>query len=423
MKFITPKNSNYVATVVRIKNIIPLQNCDNVVATSLFGFQAIVKKGTEVGDLGIVFTTETRLSNEYCHFNNLYRHGNLNANQAETGYIEDNGRIKAVKFRGHVSNAIFMPLESLSWLGFDVNDLKEGDDFDEIDGREICRKYEVPVRVGRQFQQEKKRTHSRVDPKHLPEHISTSNFFKYGDMFSKDDDVIVTQKLHGTSIRIGHVIVEKHLNLAHRLLKKLGACIQITEFDTVYGSRKVLKDTNNPYQNHFYGYDLWSDAGSQLNGLLPENYVVYAELIGYTKEGSEIQRDYSYGFPAGTSKLFIYRVAIVNAQGISCDLSWDQVKEFCDKLGVAHVPELWRGKVKKLKMEDFIDTVYFPKFKTAVSLGDGVGKGLVDEGICIRKDGITPVILKAKSPKFFEHESKFLDLGEVDLESSQTEEV
>jgi len=65
MKLLEPENSNYAAQVVEIKSLTDLAGCDNVVGTPLLGFQAIVGKDTEQGDLGIVFTAETQLSEEY----------------------------------------------------------------------------------------------------------------------------------------------------------------------------------------------------------------------------------------------------------------------------------------------------------------------------------------------------------------------
>lgn len=92
MKIEKPKNENSCATVVEIKNIIPLVGCDNIVGTTIFGFQAIVGKDTKVGDIGIVFPAETELSNEHCFNNNLYRHNEKNINKENKGYIEDSGR-------------------------------------------------------------------------------------------------------------------------------------------------------------------------------------------------------------------------------------------------------------------------------------------------------------------------------------------
>jgi hypothetical protein len=88
----------------------PLEDCDNVVGTPIFGFQAIVGKDSKPGDLGIVFPAESQLSEEYCRVNNLFRHGDLNDDESAKGYLEDNRRVKAMKFRGHRSDCLFMPL-------------------------------------------------------------------------------------------------------------------------------------------------------------------------------------------------------------------------------------------------------------------------------------------------------------------------
>src|SRR4051812_25011503 len=109
MKIDKPENSNYCATVVEIKNIIPLVNCDNVVATTIFGFQAIVGKSTKIGDVGIVFPAKSQLSDEFCYNNNLYRHADKNKIESEKGYIKNNRRVRAIKFRGNNSSCLFMP--------------------------------------------------------------------------------------------------------------------------------------------------------------------------------------------------------------------------------------------------------------------------------------------------------------------------
>lgn len=418
MKIDKPENSNYAATVVRLKNIVPLEGCDNVVGTTIFGFQAVIGKDHKVGDIGIVFPAETQLSDEHCYHNNLYRHSDGNADHGQKGYIEDNRRIRAQKFRGHVSNALFMSLDSLAWTRVNLSDLVEGDEFDHLGGKEICRKY-MPKRNPMRNQPAQVKRFTRVDAKHLPEHYDTENFWKNRDKVDPEKEVIVTQKIHGTSIRIANTIVKRKLSLVERVLVKLGVAVQLTEHDYVFGSRKVIKDANNPNQMHYYEADIWSQEGKKLEGLLPENYVVYAELIGYTPDGAEIQKNYSYGIADRTSELYIYRIAIINEQGAITDLSWDQVVEFCAQSGLKSVPEMWRGKLKDLVIENFIDKRFFEEgYRHCLGLGEN--KDIVDEGVCVRADGLRPYILKAKSPKFLEHETKLLDTGVEDLESSQS---
>jgi hypothetical protein len=51
MHLTKPENENYAATVVSIKEVHPLEGCDNVQGTIIFGFQAIVGKDVRPGDM------------------------------------------------------------------------------------------------------------------------------------------------------------------------------------------------------------------------------------------------------------------------------------------------------------------------------------------------------------------------------------
>jgi hypothetical protein len=422
LKLDAPENANYAATVVAITRIVPLANCDNVVATPLLGFQAIVGKDTQVGDLGIVFPAESQLSQAYASLNNLYRHGdrNANADADAKGYLEDNSRVKALKFRGHRSDCLFMPLSSLGFTGADIDQLSIGDTFDKLNGHEICQKYVIkrPHTGTPRVEKNKAKVFKRVDEKFLPEHYDTDNFFRNRDAIAPHRHVVVTQKLHGTSIRIGNTIVRRKLSLRERVAARFGVRVQATEFANVYGSRKVIKDVNNPGQQHYYGTDIWSEEGAKLDGLVPENFIVYGELIGWTADGAPIQKNYTYQVPEGTCDLYVYRVAFVNGQGRVTDIAWEQVKQFCADLGLRHVPELWQGFMEDFDPEQYLDV----KFNEFIGVGVPLAKeSPCDEGVCVRVDGLAPYILKAKSPKFLQHETKMLDQEAPDLEADGSE--
>lgn len=418
MRLQTPENANYAAIVVKLTAITPLEGSDNIVGTPIFGFQAIVGKSSQVGDIGIVFPAETQLNDEFCRENNLYRHRNLNKDESAKGYIEDNRRVKAMKFRGHRSDCLFMPLSSLTFTGVKVDELKIGDTFDELLGHKICEKYQVKRRSRGNTNQAKAVRFTRVDAKFLPEHLDTDNFFRNVAQIPAGSQVVVTQKVHGSSLRAGHTIVTRKLGMIEGLLKRFGVRIEATEYDYVFGSRKVIKDVHNP-DGGFYSSDIWTEAGKRLEGVLPQN-IIYGELVGWTPDGGDIQKNYHYGQPTGTNELYVYRVAVITAQGRLVDLSWDQVKTFCTELGIKHVAELWRGKIEDFDVQQFLDKRFFDSgYTQALPLDDD--KALVDEGVCVRVDGLTPYILKAKSPVFLGYESKMLDEEAVDLESEESQ--
>lgn len=416
INFGKPENENYAATIVQVRMIRELDNCDNVVAIPTLGYQAIVGKDTKLNTLGVLFTAETQLSEAFAAYNNLYRDNTKNNNPLEKGYLDQNRRVKALKFRGHQSDALFLPLTSLAYLGIDVTKLNEGDTFDAINGNTICQKYYIkqPSVPGANTKNVRK-AFSRVDAKFLPEHYATDNYWRNMDKITGLTNVIVTQKLHGTSIRLANTIVKRELKWYERLARKAGLKIQTTEYDHVFGSRRVIKDANNPNQQHFYKEDIWSVVGKDYQDQIPENFVLFGEVVGYTKSGEPIQKNYTYDLKPGNYRLYIYRVAVITNSGQLVDLSWDAVKEFCWMQGFHHVPELWRGAHDEFYANDWINKRYDEEFLHAVPMSGS--KKLVDEGVCVRVEGLAPYILKAKSPIFLQHESAMLDAEVVDLES------
>lgn len=202
--------------------------------------------------------------------------------------------------------------------------------------------------------------------------------------------------------------------------------IKISRFiyDYVYGSRTVIKDPNDP-NSGFYGEDLWTSTGKRLEGLLPKGTVVYAEIVGWTDGNAPIQKGYTYGIPEGQRELYIYRITQINPDGYSVDLSWEQIVEFCLNNGLKHVPVLWAGEYRSGDETygtpgDITSVLDLNLHERVTRAALPVGKGLVDEGVCIRREGLKPIILKAKSPIFLQHETKLLDKEVVDIEAEES---
>lgn len=421
MKLTEPANANYAAVVVRLPKLLDLAGCDNLLGAPLLGFQAIVSKDHNQGDIGIVFGAECQLDADYMSVNGLYRHSELNKNPEAKGYIEENRRVRSIKLRGHRSDCLFMPLDSLSYTGIDVSELKEGDTFDRLGDYEICKKYVIKTKEQRGQKAQVKRF-VRVDPKLFPEHISTDNWFRNSHLIDADAHVYVTQKVHGTSWRGSRSLVLRKLAWKDRVAKRFGVKVDEHEWDAVAGSRKVIKDPGNPLQNDYYDSDIWTLYLDRIGSLIPEGFVVYGELIGQTPEGASIQANYDYEYTNKQCELFVYRVATVNVRGVLTDLSWPQVRQWCNERDLKHVPDLWEGKHGDFVAEDWLDKRFHEAgYSTALPLGDN--KKLVDEGVCVRMDALVPVILKAKSPVFLAHETKLLDKGESDMESDQAEDA
>lgn len=235
-------NVNYAATIVAIPATRVLPKCDNIVGVSLFGSQAIVSKDTTPGTIGVYFPAECQLSAAFLKANNLYRHKELNSSpEGRAGFFEDNGRVRAIKFRGVRSDCFFIPVQSLSFA-CDTSKLKVGDTFDKIDGIEICRKYlrKLPNESKHRMPQKKERF-DRVDSKFMPEHFDTANYWRNKHLIGFANEIIITQKLHGTSVRFANTVVNRKLTLVERVLKWLGFKIRRQSTDTLTEIVRLLK--------------------------------------------------------------------------------------------------------------------------------------------------------------------------------------
>lgn len=459
-----PINENYAATVVEIKNIIPLDNCDNVVHTNIFGNLVIVGKDTKVGDKVLFFPVETKLSIQYLSENNLFRDNTLNTNNTEKGYFEENGRIRCVKFRTHRSQGFVIPVYSLLKFA-DVKDLatlKEGDTFDHINGIKICEKY-VPKEARTPGQggtkQGKKPKESRIVDGQFTLHSDTSHLGKNIHKITPDTLISITNKLHGTSFVVSKVLVKRKLNWFDKLLKWTGVQIVDTEYDMIYSSRKVIKNDTTKDYNHYYKDDVWKYAADELRGYILDGMTIYGELVGFTPSGEAIQKGYDYGYkprerqPNGFEwpsqgdyedyeedihfGIYIYRITYTNLRGVKFEFSANQVQQWCKHNGLNAVPEYFYGRAKELvgtivadgqgykelSLEEW-QALFLMTLQKSYNMEKDceLCKNKVPaEGLVVRVERFDYEAYKLKSFRFSERETKELDKGEIDIETQQSE--
>lgn len=410
----TAPSTNYSAEIIEVHTLLDLPGLDNLKGLPIGGYTALVSKDTQVGDILVAFPAESQISDTFLAQNNLYRHPERNRDILVTGYVEDNRRVKAIKLRGHASNALTLPASTVGATAADVGTL-----FDTVDGNVLVQKYEVPRTGNPAHNQPKTAKFASVN---LPVHADTENWWRNEFKIDPDTWVTVSQKVHGTSVRLGRILVPRAIKWWERFLIKLGARANHLEYAFVVGSRKVIKSvitsekTINPDSNHFFGFDLWSEEAVKYADLIPDDVLVFGELIGWTKDGSPIQKGYTYDVPKGEARLLVYRVAVQGNDGKVYDLSWAGVEAFCAERGLATVPVLWQGRKFALDADEWVEKTYYPEFPQAVPLSKD---SPCDEGIVIRAEGVTPYALKAKSQTFLAFESKNLDAEVVDIESGE----
>lgn len=429
------KDYNYCGSIVVIDKLKDLEGLDRLKGFEILGFQALCNY--PIGTIGVLFSAETELSGDFCHINNLYRHSELNKDKTKKGYLEDNRRIKAIKFKGNFSTALFIPLDSLQHFNYSFN---VGDSFTHVNGIEVCKKYTIKQRASQTpgGKKQRKLRKSTIDLKLFPQHFDTLQLKRNEHVLNPEDRVIITVKLHGTSARFCHQPV-KNLTFLERLNNKVNLkydklndlkdrlILKVNKlwskiypetytWKTLAGSRTTIKDTTA--QQGFYKKDVWNDTLEEIKHLIPKNWVLYGEIIGWAGN-SPIQSGYTYNLPQGKSEFFVYRISIVNNDGIEVDLSWEAIKAYCNKVGLRHVPEMYNMHYGNILIEEFMDKRY-------ADLGyetPKVDAGKNDEGIVLRREGLQPLLLKAKCQSFLLHETKELDAGTVDLETSENLET
>lgn len=276
------------------------------------------------------------------------------------------------------------------------------------------------------------------------EHFDTAHFGKNIHDYREGQHIIVTEKLHGTSGRIGHVLVERPLTWIEKLAKRFGVKVQGTEWKYLNGTRRVVLGESTGTQFHD---PTIRDAAFQLfNGNLRKGETVYFEIVGFESTGASIMPGvetkglgdkaftktygdrmyYSYGCEPAKSEVYVYRMTFANEDGQSIDYSWEDVVNRCKELGVKTVPHIATFTLGEMKYANGItdDRDLYEFFSNEITrMGSGpsiLDKRHIKEGVCVRiEGGIINRTSKFKSFEFKVLEGIIKDSGVVDTEEAQ----
>lgn len=435
MKLKIDENSkNYACQVVDINKLFPIEGADKIQRCNINGNDVIVSKDVKIGDKMLYFVSGTKLNPDFCKFNNLLTDAEQNKNK-KAGYISHKQfRVKAIKLKGVISDGILLPVNSLDAFGKDFNykSLKTGDEFTGIGDISVCEKYFVPVRnsnPGGKAPKQPKRINRLVENQFFL-HGDTDNLRKNIDKVNPNDIIGIHYKKHGTSIVLGNVLVKKNLKWYEKFAQKLGLNVIDTEYDIVYSSRKVVK---NQYLNPetgagFYGEDIWGVVAKEIGHLIPKNWTLYGEILGYTPGGSPIQGKYDYGCKQGERKFYVYKISVVNPDGKVIYLTDKQIEEYCEKVGLLYKDTfIYYGKAGELfdlyymSIEDWREK-FLHNLEQRYNEKDCymcVNK-IPEEGIVLRVEKLESYeAYKLKSKRFILMESDLQEKEEVNIEDNQ----
>jgi RNA ligase (TIGR02306 family) len=276
------ENLNSVCYVGVIGEILPIDGADNIELALVGGWQAITKKGEYgVGDKVVVATTDAVIPVE------------LSDLMGVTNYLRKGQRVRTVKLRKVYSECLLIPFKYLAPKSLE-NNVNEGHDMMEMLG---ITKYEPPVKMVEMSVGGRKVKYHQNPNFHV--YYKFPNLKNVPDLFTEEDKVSITRKLHGTNARYG-IVRKKKLSILDRIKKFFGN--KWVEFDYVYGSHNVEKGSTS---QGFYSTDVWRTVAEQYNiqnklwDYVKEYYtpkglgsgvVIYGEIYGHG-----IQKNYDYG--------------------------------------------------------------------------------------------------------------------------------
>ena len=426
MKLSVKENSkNYVCTVVEIDKLFPIENADKIQRCVINGNDVIVSKDVKIGDKMLYFVSGTRLNVDFCKFNNLLTDKEQNKDITKTGYISHKQfRVKAIKLKGVISDGILLPIESLSFNeSIKYKYLMVGDEFTDIDNISLCEKYFVPSRNSNPGGKAPKKLGARIQDiiieNQFKFHTDTEHFVKNLNKFTQESEIIITRKIHGSSLILANVLINKKLSVKERIFNFFGANIPKSEYGIVWSSGKpksklpkgVESNTNkwetpNP---SYYTSDIWAKAYKEIGNKIEKGISIYAEIVGKGIQGDLFTYNQDYG-------IYIYRITQTSIDGNTVEFSWEQVKKYCKKYDLNYVQEYFVGKVKELTiLEEDRDLLFYLQ---NMYLNKSYSDCKIDEGICIRLRE-SDEIFKLKSPNFIKMESDLQEQEVENIEDSQ----
>lgn len=248
-------------------------------------------------------------------------------------------RIKTIKLRGAISQGMVID------IGAELESLYPGISKQPI-GADVAKllnitKYEPPAASIPNNMK------GRIQPKNHPDfskYTDIQNFKHYPDLFSEDELVYVTEKLHGTSARYAMLPTHTGKSWWKKLLKWLHLLPQ-NEF--CYGSRNVQLHNQILRKKLFYSSDVYARIAKelQLQDLLEPGECLYGEIVGHG-----IQKDYNYGCKPGELRFFAYDVKV---DGKFLDPL--PFMEWCDQRGIERVPLLHIGQYLRSNIFPHVD--------------------------------------------------------------------
>ncbi len=273
------ENLNSVCYIATINEINPIEGADNIELAVVGGWNCITKKGEQkIGDLVMVATTDAIVPSE------------LSEKMGVTNYLRKGGRVRTVKLRGVYSECLIIPIQHIPFM----ENYYEGKDMMYVMN---IYKYEPPVKMVQLAGGKKIRYQ---DNPNFHVYYKFPNLKNVPNMFTEEDTVEITRKIHGTNARYG-IVKKLKLSFFEKLKRFFGFADKWIEYEFVVGSHNVEKgsDSNGFYDTNVWyeiekKYDikkkLWDYVKSSDYDIIGDGITLYGEIYG-----AGIQKGYEYG--------------------------------------------------------------------------------------------------------------------------------
>jgi len=273
---------------------------------------------------------------------------------------KDNDRVGRIRLRGEPSFGLVVDIpEGVDW--------KVGDNVCDYFG---AKKFEPPIRAtcGDAAPRD-----PLIDP-FVQKYTDIENGRIFVDVFQEGEEVVCTEKIHGTNCKIGLVMGQRVAGSMEVRRKKPVA--EGEDPNTVVTSGMKSNTywfpwTLEPVQNLLLVLSKPADGRNPC-------VLLYGEVYGGSVQGLD------YGIPKGKGLGFVAFDLMVDGEY----LDWDDFKAKCDSFGVETVPVLYRGSFNMAKVKEIADG-------NTVTAGNHIREGTVVKPIKERVDPkIGRVVLK-----------------------------
>lgn len=359
--------STYKVEVCEVKEVRHHPNADRLDIVKVKGWECITGRDDYVpGDTVIYIPPDSLVTNEFVkEFNITYLKG------------KGKTRIGAVKLRGEWSEGLIIPNREGFKIGENVANYYDIIKYEPIEPPTP----NISSRKGRRGEKYMRAKH-RLYGGLFPKYTDIENIKNFPDVLEEGEDVVITEKIHGTNFRAGYAPIQG--GKPYKLLKRMFG--QSHQF--LVGSRNVILD-NDPRRPTYYGDNVYAKVAEmwRLINRVPEDYIVYGEIFGRNHNGGAIQKSYEYG----RSELDVVFFDIAYKQEY---LPLYDVMGLLEHWGLPHVPVYYIGPWSN----DLIG-----KFTNLMSKLDEhtLQEGFVVRPVTPRKDKfLGRVILKALSPAY-----------------------